>query len=399
MHKFALRIAWLAMPASILLIIIAWPQVSQAHTQDVQAFASQIAVRVDGTTTGLAAGPDLAVSRLYLPLLYYAGGATAFPSPTNPALYTAVPSSTPAPPTLTLTLTPGAKTTRTLSPTQTATTTPTGTPTSTATETPTSTPTATATATPSPTPTYTPTPTNTATATLTPTDIPTPTDTATPTPTDTSTPTRTPCPDVRIMPLGDSITRGYASTNINGYRRQLYLTLEGNGYRTNFVGSQVAGQNDFDTDHEGHGGWHAEKAGVDNDIYDWVYRWLQANPADVVLLHIGTNDISNGGQNPAEVGHILDEIKRYNPDITVVLALIINRVPYSAVTTQYNNGVLALAQARIAAGDPIIIVDMERALNYSTDMADDKHPNDSGYSKMARVWLAALESFLTVCSP
>lgn len=45
---------------------------------------------------------------------------------------------------------------------------------------------------------------------------------------------------------------------------------------------------------------------------------------------------------------------------------------------------------RIANGDDIIIVNMETALNYSTDMADYLHPNDSGYAKMAQVWYEAL---------
>jgi len=53
-----------------------------------------------------------------------------------------------------------------------------------------------------------------------------------------------------------------------------------------------------------------------------------------------------------------------------------------------------MAQNRIAAGDDIIIVNMESALNYATDMADDKHPNSSGYGKMADVWFNALNNIL-----
>jgi len=51
---------------------------------------------------------------------------------------------------------------------------------------------------------------------------------------------------------------------------------------------------------------------------------------------------------------------------------------------------------RIANGDDIIIVDMESELDYSigADMADEVHPNDSGYTKMAAVcmmrWLIIL---------
>ncbi len=52
-----------------------------------------------------------------------------------------------------------------------------------------------------------------------------------------------------------------------------------------------------------------------------------------------------------------------------------------------------MAQNRIDEGDDIIIVDMENGagINYSTDLVDGIHPNDTGYSKMANVWFKALE--------
>ena len=202
---------------------------------------------------------------------------------------------------------------------------------------------------------------------------------------------------VRIMPLGDSITRGFLSTSMNGYRRRVDRNLTSAGYDVGFVGSLVDGATDFDRDHEGHGGWEADRTGSDQDIAGQVFNFLTANPADVVLLHIGTNDISVNGQSPSEVSAILDEIDRFNPDITVVLALIIDRRTHSAATSQYNDGLRAMAEDRIARGDKIIIVDMESALNYSVDMGDNLHPNDSGYNKMADVWLTALKSFLPVC--
>jgi lysophospholipase L1-like esterase len=198
------------------------------------------------------------------------------------------------------------------------------------------------------------------------------------------------------MPLGASLTQGYASTNQNGYRRRLYLSLKRDGYSVNFVGSQQSGLPDFDVDHEGHPGWHAE-GGSEGGIALFVYDWLVANPTDVVLLHVGTNDISVGGQDPAEIAHILDEIDRFSTDTTVVLALIINRKTYSPATTQFNLDVQTMAQNRIASGDKIVIVDMEHALTYPDDMADNLHPNDVGYFKIATVWLNALEGFMPRC--
>jgi lysophospholipase L1-like esterase len=198
---------------------------------------------------------------------------------------------------------------------------------------------------------------------------------------------------VRIMPLGDSITRGwYGSVGSNGYRKPLYLKLVNRGYNVDFVGGQSDG-NFADRNHEGHDGWHAAE-GTGEGILPNVYNWLTANPADIVLLHIGTNDITGGDQNIGEVNDILDEIDRFSEDITVILALIINRQNYSATTTQFNDDLNSMALDRIASGDDIIIVDMESALNYSTDMADNLHPNDSGYAKMADVWYDALYELL-----
>jgi lysophospholipase L1-like esterase len=198
---------------------------------------------------------------------------------------------------------------------------------------------------------------------------------------------------VKIMPLGDSITYGVGSTNYNSYRKPLYLSLTAAGYNFDFVGGQTAG--DFaDPNHEGHNGWHADGCPLPyppfGDILDHVYEWLIANPADIILLHIGTNDITYGGQDANEVNDILNEIDRYEADsneaVTVILALIINRKTHNADTTLFNIDVNNMAQSRIISGDDIIVVDMESALNYATDMGDNLHPNDAGYAKMANVW-------------
>jgi lysophospholipase L1-like esterase len=248
-----------------------------------------------------------------------------------------------------------------------------------------------------PIPTSSPTPTFTRTATHTPTSTSTPTSTATPT--FTQTPTQDPrfCDDpVRVMPLGDSITRGSGSTNINGYRRPLYLSLQGDGYWIDFVGSLEVGSSDFDRHHEGHSGWSAD-GGTRGSIADSVYSFLTENPADTVLLHIGTNDVQEGHQDPEDVARILDEIRRKSADIQVILALIINQKIYSPETSQYNEQVRELASERIAMGHSLLLVDMEKALSYPEDMYDLVHPNDSGYAKMAVVWYGALIEILPLC--
>jgi lysophospholipase L1-like esterase len=195
---------------------------------------------------------------------------------------------------------------------------------------------------------------------------------------------------VRIMPLGDSITYGTSSTGTVGYRRPLYQALTGAGHNIDFVGSQTTGSPlDFDRNHEGHSGWRAD------EIRDNITGWLNSTPADVVLLHIGTNDISQNqtaASTAAEIGQILDDIDAWetiNKQVWVVLARIINRNDWRSGTTTTLNGLIqALADTRIADGDRIVAVNMESALSYPGDLADTVHPNDTGYGKMATVWFA-----------
>ncbi|MBE0426200.1 MAG: putative Ig domain-containing protein [Nitrospirae bacterium] len=215
---------------------------------------------------------------------------------------------------------------------------------------------------------------------------------------------------VRIMPLGDSITFGrndpalepvdplyypHVPNYVTGYRQPLYLSLLNAGYYVDFVGSLHDGELAepvFDIDH------HGVLGALDSDIANNVYNYLSQNPADIILLHIGTNSLDT---NPGDVENILKEIDRYEQDnsrnIMVVLARIINRKTYSLTTTQFNNNVQAMAEGRIANGDEIVIVDQESALDYANDMWDNLHPNNSGYNKMADVWFNGLNDFLPVC--
>jgi hypothetical protein len=201
---------------------------------------------------------------------------------------------------------------------------------------------------------------------------------------------------VRIMPLGDSITNGYISPAIGddfrvGYRQKLYFDLIDIGYDQDFVGSLTRGKLAypvFDIDNEGHGGWNSY------DIAGSVYAWLQTNPPDIVLLHIGTNSLEVSAQG---VELILNEIDRFSEDITVVLAKIINQRDYSPTVSAFNSNLEAMVDERISNGDRIILVDQEQALIYPYDLADNLHPYLTGYEKMAGTWVEGLLKILPVC--
>lgn len=226
------------------------------------------------------------------------------------------------------------------------------------------------------------------------------------------------------MPLGNSITVGYTdgslpNEQLKGYRYGLRYLLKNYGYTLDFVGSQTGGSAFFnDCQHAGIEGTrdqylvsllttgYDERNGVQILIPPRLY--LDDYNPDIILLHIGTNDITHEGTaalTNQKVSDILDLIDQYEAragkEVIVFLALIINRVkPWSpgspaAITTTFNNGIKAMAQTRIASGDKIVIVDMENDAGFEyttlTDMAPDGvHPNDAGYSKMAGLWFTSI---------
>ena len=212
--------------------------------------------------------------------------------------------------------------------------------------------------------------------------------------------------EVVIMPLGDSITKGSNSGAVPdqedfyvAYRQYLLDKLEDESYDVNFVGSQddgfgVAGFDEYE--HEGHGGFHAAGEPNGDNILPNVQDWLidQQNdgfPTGIVLLHIGTNDISNDGEDANEIEGILDEIEQYDPNTVVCLARIINRLDAkSQETTDFNESVQLMVDNRI---DPPVVVDMEKAAGIiydfegdGGDMYDDIHPFETGYEKMSEAW-------------
>lgn len=203
--------------------------------------------------------------------------------------------------------------------------------------------------------------------------------------------------DIAIMPLGDSNTRGSGGDGTfprKGYRKPLYLSLTGGGFDVDFVGNESEGGGDFDSEHQGISGVTAVIVAAN------VHNWLLNNPADVVLLHIGTNDLNVYTPTIAvkHVSDILDEIDRFSVSTTVVLARIINRAAYDPNTSQFNQELADMSSGRIANGDKIVVVDQESALSYPGDLFDNLHPNATGYDKMADVWLAALDDFLPLCA-
>lgn len=200
---------------------------------------------------------------------------------------------------------------------------------------------------------------------------------------------------VRIMPLGDSITLGtYTSTTPNigesiGYRRKLYRDLAdlgGTRFGINFIGSLSHGLSANppigDPEHEGHGGASS------NDIAGQISNWLANNSPDIILLHIGTNNFTT---DPSGVTAILDQISAWesaNYPVWVYIAKIIQTATGDLDVTTFNNNVETAIASR--GNSRITMVNQQTGAgliyNVGADMADNLHPNQSGYDKMADKW-------------
>ncbi|MDF5716522.1 MAG: SGNH/GDSL hydrolase family protein [Rhizonema sp. NSF051] len=207
----------------------------------------------------------------------------------------------------------------------------------------------------------------------------------------------------RIMPLGDSITGGQPPQN--SYRRLLWFYLLNAAYNVDFVGSTQlncgfpAPMPDFDLDNEGHCGWRSDQ------ILANIDGWLSSNRPDVVLIHLGTNDLGRlddfGHERTAEdaiesLRGIIQKLQNYNPTVKILLAQIIPSCGNEERSIPFNSLIPNLANQTSTYQSPVIVVDQYTGFDpqLGADTFDGCHPNDTGEWKMATRWLEALKNVL-----
>jgi lysophospholipase L1-like esterase len=202
---------------------------------------------------------------------------------------------------------------------------------------------------------------------------------------------------VRIMPLGDSITGSPGC-----WRALLWNQLQDSGYTDiDFVGTlpaQGCGV-PYDGDNEGHGG--ALATGIVSQ--DLLPGWLSATEPDIVLMHLGTNDVWSGlptQQILDAYGTLIGQMRANNPDMTVLVAQILPMDPSNCTICAQGVVDLDAAIPGWAAGlstarSPIVVVDQWTGFDDATDTYDGVHPNDAGNQKMADRWYASLAPLLT----
>jgi lysophospholipase L1-like esterase len=128
-------------------------------------------------------------------------------------------------------------------------------------------------------------------------------------------------PKIRYMPFGDSITE------IVCWRGLVYTQLQQAGYTNiDFVGSGT-NQNPagcptatYDKDNEGHSGFLA----IDIANKQQLVGWLKTNPADIITMHLGTNDIVQQNKPTADIltafSTLVQVMRASNPAIKIIVS-------------------------------------------------------------------------------
>ncbi|KAH8697956.1 SGNH hydrolase-type esterase domain-containing protein [Talaromyces proteolyticus] len=193
---------------------------------------------------------------------------------------------------------------------------------------------------------------------------------------------------LRTMPLGASITWGYKSPDGNGYREQLRNNMTAAGWEVNMVGSMHHGTMQ-DDDNEGHVGFRVDQ------IAEKAELTIPQKP-NLILINAGTNDAlqhHNVSTTGERMDQLLDRLYEAIPNTTVVLSTLLpnKRVPISAanISAQYRD----IVDRRQKANQRIVLADMSQGGNAlsKSELVDNTHPNEAGYTKMAEIWWGAIQ--------
>lgn len=200
----------------------------------------------------------------------------------------------------------------------------------------------------------------------------------------------------RIMALGDSITGSPGC-----WRALLWQRLQESGHTdVDFVGTlppQGCGF-PYDGENEGHGGILVTNMAAQNQLPPW----LAASRPDVVMMHLGTNDVWSG----RPTAQILDaytalvgQMRASNPGMKILVAQIIPMNPATCPqcagrVVDLNDAIPGWAAQLSTAGSPIIVVDTWTGFDTGADTGDGVHPNAAGDRKLADTWHPVLAGVL-----
>ena len=206
--------------------------------------------------------------------------------------------------------------------------------------------------------------------------------------------------DLRILPLGDSITFGEGSSDGNGYRLALHNLLHAEN-DLDYIGRVKSGTM-VDNDNEGYPGYPiVSVASTMKPVYP--------ERPNIVLLMAGTNDvILNNDRDTmyAALDKLIDQVMTACPDAVVLVAEITPLLDpkREAKRLAYNSAIPGIVKPYADDGKHVAVVDMKRITPSHINSTDGIHPNDEGYRLIAHAWYEAIlaadaKGWLTVPTP
>ena len=227
---------------------------------------------------------------------------------------------------------------------------------------------------------------------------------------------------VKIMPMGDSITVGvdYLTQTVGGYRDPLYHDLTAAGLSFTFVGTTNTSPTSTltaagDSYHNGYGGWHIQDLnnnldGVANPICGGDSNQggyfltgghgtgRAAVTPDIILLHIGTNDLLQGSTTiDQDLLDLVTHIHALSPNSIILIAGVIpiNSSGFTASVNAYNSYIKnhlvpSLYYLRYVEQNASFL-NPDGTVDGSLLGADLVHPNRFGYPILAQNWASAIE--------
>ena len=196
--------------------------------------------------------------------------------------------------------------------------------------------------------------------------------------------------------FAERMVEGHNAGNAGGFRGPLLARLAAAGIPAHYQGHVNSGLPLGNNAHEGHGGWGAEHLDLCAESY------LEGHSPDVVLLHVGTNDLI-GTAEPASIAMRVDSIRRKivraSPDTRVLIATVPGRFAPSGARDAAFEARRDAVAARVAeasgydfpcTGGNLPDMGVLTASEMNLVGGAGFHPNPAGYERMARIWFSAL---------
>jgi hypothetical protein len=224
-----------------------------------------------------------------------------------------------------------------------------------------------------------------------------------------------------IMPLGDSITYGdtFSGPIPGGYRTRLYSDLHDAGYSFTFVGTSTENPSSLlsqagQIHHEGHGAYRIDQIANNLDGNDgsntgapggnnnggfWFHK---PAPPDIILLHIGTNDIFQNFQTSTmamRLDQLIGQIVADSPSSLLFVSSIIPLPAHNQLVQAYNAQIRDVIVPKYdSLGAQVFFVDQYAnfvdASGKIIHIGDGLHPDQTGYDLIGDTWAAALRKVL-----